>query len=209
MERDIDVVVVPTGTANIASVLAGLRRVGTLPRVSADPETVEHSRLLVLPGVGTLSAAMERLQTARLIDPLKRRFVAGRATLAVCLGLQMLCESSEESPGLSGLGVAPGNITRFAEGLTIPQIGWNEIVPVDECDLLERGYAYFANSYRLADAPSGWAAAVSDYGGGFVAAMERGNLLACQFHPELSGQSGLELIRRWVSKGTKERRQPC
>ena len=209
MERDIDVVVVPTGTANIASVLAGLRRVGTLPRVSADPETVEHSRLLVLPGVGTLSAAMERLQTARLIDPLKRRFVAGRATLAVCLGLQMLCESSEESPGLSGLGVVPGNITRFAEGLTIPQIGWNEIVPVDECDLLERGYAYFANSYRLADAPSGWAAAVSDYGGGFVAAMERGNLLACQFHPELSGQSGLELIRRWVSKGTKERRQPC
>jgi len=209
MERDIDVVVVPTGTANIASVLAGLRRVGTLPRVSADPETVEHSKLLVLPGVGTLSAAMERLQAARLIDPLNRRFAAGRATLAVCLGLQMLCESSEESPGLSGLGVIPGNITRFAEGLTIPQIGWNEIVPVDECDLLERGYAYFANSYRLADAPSGWAAAVSDYGGGFVAAMERENLLACQFHPELSGQFGLELIRRWVSKGTKERRQPC
>jgi len=209
MERDIDVVVVPTGTANIASVLVALRRVGTLPRVSADPETVEHSKLLVLPGVGTLSAAMERLQAARLIDPLKRRFAAGRATLAVCLGLQMLCESSEESPGLSGLGVVPGNITRFAEGLTIPQIGWNEIVPVDECDLLERGYAYFANSYRLADAPSGWAAAVSDYGGGFVAAMERGNLLACQFHPELSGRFGLELIRRWVSKGTKERRQPC
>ena len=209
MERKINVVVVSTGTANLASVLAGLRRVGTLPLVTTDPEVVEHAGLLVLPGVGTLAAAMGRLRAARLIDPLKRRFAAGRATLAVCLGFQMLCESSEESPGLPGLGVVPGNVTCFTEGLTIPQLGWNEIVPDDDCDLLERGYAYFANSYHLADAPSGWAAAVSDYGGGFVAAMELGNILACQFHPELSGQFGLGLIRRWVSRGTEGGGQPC
>ena len=209
MEREIEVVVVPTGTANLASVLAGLRRVGTLPRVSADPDTVEHARFLVLPGVGTLSAAMGHLAAARLIDPLKRRFAAGSATLAVCLGLQMLCESSEESPGLPGLGVIPGNVTRFTEGFTVPQLGWNEIVPDDDCDLLERGYAYFANSYRLADAPSGWAAAVSDYGGDFVAAIELGNILACQFHPELSGQFGLGLIRRWISRGMDGWWQPC
>lgn len=198
---DIDVAVVRTGTANLASVLAGLRRVGARPRVAEGPKDIEQSERLVLPGVGTLAAAMAQLEKERLVEPLKERIASGRATLAICLGLQMLCEESEENPGLKALGVAPAKITRFSNDQRVPQLGWNRIEPDRNCVLLEQGYAYFANSYRLEKCPSGWAAAFSDYGGPFVAAMEKGSVLACQFHPELSGEFGIRLIKRWLDAG--------
>ena len=206
---EIDVAVVRTGTANLASVLAGLRRVGAKPRVAEGPKDVEVSERLVMPGVGTLAAAMERLNKERLVEPLRERIASGRPTLAICLGLQMLCEESEENPGLEALGAAPAKITRFPENQRVPQLGWNLIEPDADCALLERGYAYFANSYRLERCPSGWAAAMSDYGGPFVAAMERGPVLACQFHPELSGELGTRLIRRWIEIGEKEGEGKC
>ena len=87
---------------------------------------------------------------------------------------------------------------RFGEGVRVPQLGWNQIVPAAECQLLRGGYAYFANSYRLIEPPPGFAVATADHGGPFVAAIERGPLLACQFHPELSGAWGIELLRRWI-----------
>ena len=93
--------------------------------------------------------------------------------------------------------------------MRVPQLGWNRIVPRDDAGMLREGYAYFANSYRLADAPSGWRAAFSDYGGPFVAAMERRGVLACQFHPELSGRFGLDLIARWLETSMVGKEAPC
>jgi imidazole glycerol phosphate synthase glutamine amidotransferase subunit len=197
----IDVVVVRTGTANIASVLAGLRRTGATPRLSDDPDDVRSAGRVVLPGVGTLAAAMETLRRNGMDEALRERVSAGGATMAVCLGLQMLCKSSQESPGVEGLGVVDAHVTRFAEGLTVPQLGWNQVEPQPGCMMLEPGYAYFANSYCLVEPPDGWHAAITDHGGPFVAAMERGSVLACQFHPELSGKWGLALIRRWIDRG--------
>ncbi len=193
-----EVIVVRTGTANLASIVAGLQRAGAAPRVSEQKKEIEDARLLVLPGVGTLAAAMERLRAAELVEPLRERIRKARPTLAVCLGLQMLCESSEESPDFQGLSIVPGHIVRFPKGLRVPQLGWNEIAPDDGARLLEQGYVYFANSYCLRTKPDGWNVAMSDYGGPFVAALERGAVLACQFHPELSSDFGIDLIRRWI-----------
>jgi imidazole glycerol phosphate synthase glutamine amidotransferase subunit len=196
-----EVVVVRTGTANLASVLVGLERVGAAPRITEDPADAERAERLVLPGVGTLAAALEHLRAAGLERPLAARVAAGRPTLAICLGLQLLCEESAESPGQAGLGAVPGRVTRFGDGVRVPQLGWNRIGCDDGCALLEPGHVYFANSYKLDAAPPGWRAARADYGGEFVAALERGPVLACQFHPELSGRLGLRLLARWLDAG--------
>jgi imidazole glycerol phosphate synthase glutamine amidotransferase subunit len=194
--------VVRTGTANLASVLAGLSRAGASAEVTEDIAAVESAERLVLPGVGAFGAAMERLSALGLIEPLQRRIDQGRPTLAVCLGLQLLAESSEESPGIRGLARFPLAVRRFAPqaGLRVPQLGWNRIQPDPSCTLLEPGWAYFANSYRLVEAPAGWSAAWSDHGGRFIAAIERGAILACQFHPELSGAYGRALLLRWLTR---------
>lgn len=198
-----EVVVIDTKTANLASVLAGLRRAGAAPRASSDAAEVEGASLLVLPGVGSFGAGMQRLDELGLVDLLASRVREGRPLLAVCLGLQLLCASSEESRGICGIGVIDATVERFprhANGsrLLVPQLGWNEVLPEVGCQLLEPGYAYFANSYCLRSPPAGYAGALSDHGGPFVAAVERGALLFCQFHPELSGAWGRGLLSRWV-----------
>jgi imidazole glycerol phosphate synthase glutamine amidotransferase subunit len=196
-----EVVVVRTGTANLASVLAALERLGATASVSEEARLVERAERLVLPGVGAFGAAAERLAALGLIAPLRERILRGGATLAVCLGLQLFAESSEESPGAAGLGAIAGRVLRFSDQVRVPQIGWNRIEAEPSAQLLESGHAYFANSYRLVEAPPGWSAAWADHGGRFVAAIERGRVLACQFHPELSGAFGLLLLGRWLRAG--------
>ena len=193
-----EVVVMRTGTANLASVLAGLRRAGTAPRLSDALADVERARRLVLPGVGTLAAAMAALADGR-DRALAERVCAGRPTLAICLGLQILLDGSEESPDAAGVGAFAGRATRFGAGARVPQLGWNRVAADRDCELVESGYYYFANSYRLERPPAGTRAARSDHGGPFVAAFERGAVLACQCHPELSGDAGIELLCRWVA----------
>jgi len=196
--RSADVAVLRTGSANLASVLAALRRLGTDPEVTRDPEVVERAPRLVVPGVGTLAAAMAALSQGGLVAPLVARIAAGRSTLAICLGLQLLGATSDESPGVAGIGAFPGRSTRFPTSVRAPQLGWNSVAPDGACRLLEPGYAYFANSYRIVEPPAGAAAAYSEYGGRFVAAFERDGVVACQFHPELSGPYGLGLMERWL-----------
>ena len=193
-----DVVVVRTGTANLASVLNGLGRVGVHPRLSEDPQDVITASHVVLPGVGAFAAAMDRLTELQMVGPLAERIRAGRPTLCICLGLQLLAESSAESPGCRGLAVIEGQVTRLPDAVRVPQIGWNRIEPLPGCRVLSSGFAYFANTYRLSQPPVGWHAAIADHGGPLVAAIERGSVLACQFHPELSGPFGQSLLRRWL-----------
>lgn len=213
------VVVVSTGVANTASVCAALRRAGVAPLVTRDAAAVSAAERLVLPGVGSFAAGMASLRAAGLIAPLRERIAAGRPTLSVCLGMQLLCASSEEAPGVAGLGVLPVSVRRLPDSARVPHLGWSQVSTVDPGPATA-GYACFAHSYALTEVPEGWGAAWARRGAPFVAAAWKGRVLACQFHPELSGAWGRALLRRWLageavtpsepsSLGTTRRVVPC
>jgi imidazole glycerol-phosphate synthase subunit HisH len=193
-----EVAVVPTGTANTSSVLAALRRIGLDPVVTSDAESIAMTDRVVLPGVGRFGTAAGAIE-GDVAESLRLRLSEDRSTLAVCVGLQLLAKSSEESPGIAGLGLVDSVVTRLGPGVRVPQMGWNHVQPGADVRLVRPGWAYFANSYRLTELPDGWAGATTEYDGPFVSAMERGNVLACQFHPELSGAWGYQLLDRWAS----------
>jgi len=196
-----EVTVIRTGSANLASVVAALERANCSVCVSEDPDRALTADRVVLPGVGSFGPVARRLAETGLAAPLAERLLAGRPTLAICLGLQLLAAGSEEDPGVPGLEVLPVTATRFNDGLRVPQLGWNRVTADPEARLLHDGTAYFANSYKLDAVPPGWSAATTDHGGPFVSAVERGPVLACQFHPELSGPWGQALIERWLDVG--------
>jgi imidazole glycerol phosphate synthase glutamine amidotransferase subunit len=158
---------------------------------------------------------MQSLRASGVDRALVARISAGMPTLCVCLGLQLLFEESDESPGVRGLGLVSGRVARFGRDVRVPQMGWNavDVTARDgepSSNMLERGAAFFANSYRVARAPEGWRCAMSEHGGRFVAAMERGGVLACQFHPELSGTYGQRLVSRWIaSASASAEAAPC
>lgn len=210
-DREAELVLVRTGTANLASVRAAWRRLGAGTVMAGSAEQVLEANLVMLPGVGAFGAAMAALTQAGLVEALQQRVRLGRPTLAICVGLQLFCQGSEESPGVEGLGVIEAQVERFRGEVRVPQMGWNFVTAPEQASLLESGYAYFANSYRLTSfrnalyrstgVPS-FQAAYSEHGEAFVAAIERGPVLACQFHPELSGDWGQALLERWL-KGAR------
>jgi imidazole glycerol-phosphate synthase subunit HisH len=197
-----------TGVANLASIMAAFRRAGAAPYLAADPADLAGAAFAVVPGVGSFGSAMAALNGSGMGGAIRDRTTRGVPTMGVCAGMQVFFDSSEESPGVAGLGIVAGAFRRFPPSLPVPQLGWNRVAPpsVDSrgaaTGLVREGWAYFANSYRLTEAPSGFAASIAEYGEGFIAAAERPGLLLCQFHPELSGPWGLGLIGRWLaSKG--------
>ena len=204
-----EVIIVKTGKANVASVVSGLIRAGAKSRLSEDPEEINSASYVVIPGVGAYGPAMKQLQSLNLDDAIRQRILAGKPTLAICLGMQLLAKQSEENPEVEGIGVIPGLCKRFSEERVniskqrIPQLGWNNVNVSGGCRLLESGYAYFANSYFLDKAPEGWQVAYTTYGETFISAIEKGAVLACQFHPELSGVWGRDLLIRWLREGKR------
>ena len=186
-----ELTVVPTGTANMASVAAAFRRLGADLKPAESAKDIRTADQLVLPGVGAFAAAMKHIDEHRWRRGLVDRIQAGRPTLAICVGMQLLCEKSDENVETSGLGVVSDTVTRFPQGVIVPQLGWNRVTPDSDARFLRPGWAYFANSYRLESVTDGWVSAKTEYGGSFISAMERGDVLACQFHPELSGKWGI------------------
>ena len=199
-----DVVIVDSGVANLASIAGAFRRLNATIAVTADPDVVRDGARLVLPGVGAFGAGMAALRGgARGLDVAIRDVAArGAPILGVCLGMQMLCEASEETPGVAGLGVIAGTCRRLPAQVRIPHLGWNSVTPEPEARLLTPGVAAFANSYALREGPPGWTTAWTTHGVPFIAALERGPMLACQFHPELSGAYGAALLERWLTGRT-------
>jgi imidazole glycerol phosphate synthase glutamine amidotransferase subunit len=191
-------VVIPTGTANLASVMAAFDRLNVRLVPGDRPDDVERADRVVVPGVGTFGAAMDTLAARDLVAVVRERIESGRPTLAICVGMQILASSSTESEGRIGLGVAAGTVSRFDDDLIVPQLAWSRVTPPAMSSLVEPGWAYFANSYRLERAPDGWTTSTARYGKPFVAAMEHRGVLACQFHPELSGSWGSGLLARWL-----------
>lgn len=197
-----NVTVVPTGTANIASVFAGFRRLGVEPSLARGAEDVAGAHRVVLPGVGSFGAAADEIDRSGLREALATRIAEGRPTLAVCVGMQLLASSSEETAGAAGLGAIDEPVNRFSDDVRVPQFGWNEVQAGSGCRYVTDGWAYFANSFRITAIPDGWVGATTDHGGEFVSALERGDVLACQFHPELSGTWGSGVLGRWLGRAS-------
>jgi imidazole glycerol phosphate synthase glutamine amidotransferase subunit len=194
--------IVPTGTANTASVVAALRRLGGEPQIARNGDDVAVAERVVLPGVGAFGAAMDEVDRAGMRQALRGRLSEGLPTLAICVGMQLLGAASEESDGSKGLGHVDARVGRFPDSVRVPQLGWNEVSAGEGCRFLSDGWAYFANSFRFDRLPDGWAGATAEHGGEFVAAMERGDVLACQFHPELSGSWGSGILAAWLGGRT-------
>lgn len=197
------VVIVPTGAANLASVVAALDRLGLSHRMAAGSEDVRDATAVILPGVGSFGHAMGAIEEAGWASALRERIGAGRATMGICLGMQVLATGSEESPGVAGLGVIDAPVRRLSggPGLRVPQMGWNRVTPWG-AGLVEAGFGYYANSYGFTEperlAAQGWSVSVTTHGGTLAGAIQRGNLLFTQFHPELSGAWGRGLIGAWA-----------
>lgn len=195
------------GAGNLRSVANALAALGIEPHIAVSAPDLIDSTHLVLPGVGSFGDCMGQLASRNLVDPIRRWVLAGKPYLGICLGYQILLDSSEESPGVAGLGLVPGTVRRFQEmpGLKIPHIGWNSAEPRSPNTgnwqgLGDEPYFYFVHSYFPVPDDTSVIAAQTAYGSDvFAAAIELPNLLACQFHPEKSQQAGLRLIRNFLS----------
>ena len=191
------VLIVPTGTSNTASIRASFRRLGVDARLCLDANSIRDAQHAVLPGVGSFGAAMRALEAGGFAEPLRARLQERRPTLAICLGMQLLCASSDESPTVPGLAMIDSVVQRLPADQRVPQIGWNRVIGEFETE----GFGYFANSYGVSDAPADWRCAYYVYGNQFVAEMRSGDVWACQFHPEISGAWGQTLLSNWLNTG--------
>jgi imidazole glycerol phosphate synthase glutamine amidotransferase subunit len=210
-EQRLPVFLVTTGTANLGSITAALTRAGGDVTLTLDPEVILSADHVVVPGVGTFGQAMEAIHGAGVREALFERFSKNLPTMWVCVGLQLCASTSEESPGVKGLEIfgSDTKVLHFPTHVHAPQQGWNRIwvspesqyapkTKLDESSGCMEAYAYFSNSYALHEIPKGWVSMTSLHGIGFVAALERGAFLACQLHPELSGDWGLQLVTNWL-----------
>src|SRR5436189_4955568 len=150
-----DVVIVDSGVANLASITSAFHRLGASVVVTGDEGVVRDAPRVVLPGVGAFGAGLGALRARRLDQAVTQAAARGTPLLGVCLGMQMLCEASEEAPGVAGLGVIPGICRRLPEDVRVPHLGWNAVTAAGE-GLVATGVAAFANSYALREAPAGW-----------------------------------------------------
>lgn len=198
--NELRTLVVDTGVGNRASVAAALGRCGADFEFGLDADEVAAADAVVLPGVGGFRAGMRTLQDNGLDAALRERVRLGRPTLGVCLGLQLFASSSAEARGVRGLGLFDLPVEPLPAEPRLPQLGWNAVEAEESCRLLSSGWAAYANSFALLAKPSGWSAAWSRYGLRFVAGLERGDVLLCQFHPELSGPWGRALLTRFLER---------
>ena len=196
------IAIIDYGAGNLQSVEKALRHLGCQCRITADPGELAAAQAAVLPGVGAFGDAMGQLRARGLEEPIRQFVSSGKPFLGICLGLQILFEESEESPGVKGLGLLRGRVLRLPKesGLKIPHIGWNSL-SVGKPGGLFAGvegepYVYFVHSYYL-QAEEDVVAATAEYGATIHAAVQKDNLLACQFHPEKSGEVGLKLLRNF------------
>jgi len=192
------------GAGNVGSVLKAVRYLGYDAEIVDSREPLAHATGLIFPGQGHFAAMMQGLSDRRLLDPVRDFIKAGRPFLGICLGLQALYESSEEAPGVSGLGLLQGRVARFQGVFKVPHVGWSQLEISRAGRVLEKvkdkRFVYFCHSYYGPVTPE--SAAVTDYGQQFASVVETNNVWAVQFHPEKSGQAGLTVLRNFLALST-------
>ncbi len=201
------IAVIDYDAGNLRSVEKALAALGEQPEVTRDPQVIRTADKVILPGVGAFGDAMENLRRFGLVEPIRQVVEKGTPLLGICLGMQLLFESSEASPGVEGLSLLPGKILRIPpqEGLKIPHMGWNSLQVRPGARLFrglpEEPYVYFVHSYYLKAGEEAIVAATTQYGVEIHASVERGNLFGCQFHPEKSSAVGRTILKNFAGLG--------
>ena len=197
------IAIIDYDAGNLKSVEKALQYLGEECIVTRDKEKLLKADKIILPGVGAFGDAMEKLHKFELVDVIHKLVKENKPFLGICLGLQLMFESSEEGPGVKGLGLLPGKIVKFPEkeGFKIPHMGWNSI-DVKEGSRLFKGvsnnsYVYFLHSYYLQAENENDVAATTEYITHVHASVEHDNIFACQFHPEKSGDVGLRILKNF------------
>lgn len=198
------VAIIDYDAGNIKSVEKAVGFLGEDAVVTRDRDVILGSDKVILPGVGSFGDAMNKLNGYGLVNVIYDVCDSGKPFLGICLGLQLLYKSSEESSGVSGLGILDGEILRIPDrGLKVPQIGWN-CLDITEGARLFKGlpnnpYVYFVHSYYLKAQKASEVAARTNYAVEIHASVEKGNIFACQFHPEKSGEVGLSILKNFLN----------
>ena len=203
------IAIIDYGAGNLQSVKKAFDFIGAESVITDNPETINACDKILLPGVGSFGDAMASMRAKNLVETVKQNALSGKVFLGICLGLQLLFEESEESPNVQGLGIFKGKIRRFPSdmGLKIPHIGWNSL-EIKQKDTLFKGifensYVYFVHSYYLEAEDLTDVATITNYGIDFHSAVGKGNIFATQFHPEKSGDVGLQILRNFASMEVK------
>lgn len=199
------IAIIDYDAGNIKSVEKAFQFLGEEVVLTRDRNVILNADGIVLPGVGAFGDAMEKLHRYGLVAVIHEAVEKKIPFLGICLGLQLIFERSDESPGVEGLGLLKGEILHILEesGLKIPHIGWNSLKFLGKGRLFggleESAYVYFVHSYYLKAEDEGIVTAVTEYGTTIHASVEQGNLFACQFHPEKSSDTGLKILRNFIS----------
>jgi len=189
------------GTGNLKSIRNGFLKVGVDATITRDPYKIERSDALILPGVGAFGRAMKHLKDYKYL--IHDYINSGKPFLGVCLGLQLLFTKSQEDEGIKGLDVFKGEVLRLPEDLKIPHMGWNNLKIVNKCPIFKEtgnDYVYFVHSYYVKPEDESIIAATTDYGIDVTAAICKDNVFATQFHPEKSGEVGLNILKNFVKE---------
>ena len=200
------IAVIDYGVGNLFSVSKAVEAVGATVEVTGDPDRIRAAEKLILPGVGAFGDCMKNLRAASLDGVIVDEIARGKPLMGICVGLQILFESSEESPNVDGLGVFKGTVKKIrAEGLKIPHMGWNRIIRNEELGIrngqlprITDSFFYFVHSYHAVPTDRALIAATTDYGETLTAAVSRDNIFAVQFHPEKSGDVGLQVLKNFI-----------
>ncbi len=202
------IAIIDYGMGNLRSVAKALESLGAEVKITASPDIIKKASGVILPGVGAMPDAMKALQKAKVIASIKKTIAEDKPFLGICLGLQLLFETSEEGGGCKGLGIFKGSVPKFSfpkaqADLKIPHMGWNTIEIKDQkLKILDKvndeSYVYFVHSYYVKPQDKKIIATTTNYGIEFCSSIAKGNLFACQFHPEKSQKIGLKILSNFV-----------
>ena len=199
------IAIIDYDAGNIKSVEKALLFLGQETVVTREKDTILSADKIILPGVGAFGDAMDNLQKYELIDVIKEAVERKIPLLGICLGMQILFEKSEETPGKKGLGLLKGEFLKFSEeeGLKVPHMGWNSLQLKNKGELFkglpEEPYVYFVHSYYLKAKEEEIVTASAEYGITFHASVQKGQIYGCQFHPEKSSDTGIQILKNFVS----------
>ena len=199
------IAIIDYDAGNIKSVEKALQALGEEVTITRDANVLLNADKVILPGVGAFGDAMDKIRSYGLESVIRQIVDKGTPFLGICLGLQLMFEESDETPGVKGLGLLPGKILRIPEGedLKIPHMGWNSLHFTKDTKLFkgikEGAYVYFVHSYNLKAEEEDMVAATTEYGVCIHAAVEQGNVFACQFHPEKSSDVGMAILKNFIS----------
>ncbi|HAP93758.1 MAG TPA: imidazole glycerol phosphate synthase subunit HisH [Desulfotomaculum sp.] len=195
------IAIVDYGMGNLRSVVRGFEKAGWDVTIVKDAQALSAAAGVVLPGVGAFARAVENLKRARLVEPILQAISAGKPFLGICLGMQLLFETSEEWGLTAGLGVLPGRVRRLPDSLKVPHMGWNQVFFRKKCPLMrgveEGSHFYFVHSYYVETQQEDLISGVTEYGINFTSVAEKENVFGIQFHPEKSSALGLRILQNF------------